>query len=75
MCAALCPLGSFGRFTFDDEALEIYRAGEETENIVVGGRNRWTYDSFVNWEFWWPNFPVLVYFKVGGGGEQRRARR
>lgn len=51
------------KFTFDDEALEIYRAGEETENVVVGGRNRWTYDSFVNWEFWFPGFPVLVYFK------------
>lgn len=22
---------------------------EETENAFVGGRNRWTYDSFVNW--------------------------
>lgn len=37
---------------------------DETENAFVGGRNRWTYDSFVNWEFWWPGFPVLVYFKV-----------
>jgi hypothetical protein len=36
---------------------------EESENAFVGGQNRWTYDSFTNWEFWWPNFPVLVYFK------------
>jgi len=21
------------------------------------------YDTFTNWEFWWPGFPVLVYFK------------
>lgn len=21
------------------------------------------YSTFVNWEFWWPNFPILVYFK------------
>lgn len=21
------------------------------------------YSSFVNWELWWPNFPILVYFK------------
>lgn len=51
------------RFVFDDEAVELKRNGEETDNIVVGGQNRWTYDSFVNWEFWWPGFPVLVYFK------------
>ncbi len=37
---------------------------EETENAFVGGANRWRYDTFVNWEFWWPGFPVLVYFKV-----------
>ena len=23
----------------------------------------YSYSSFVNWELWWPNFPVLVYFK------------
>lgn len=53
------------KFVFDDDALEVV-VGEkqmETENSFVGGRNRWTYDSFVNWEFWWPGFPVLVYFK------------
>lgn len=22
---------------------------KETENKFVGGRNRWTYDSFINW--------------------------
>mmetsp|Transcript_4046 Transcript_4046/g.5556 ORF Transcript_4046/g.5556 Transcript_4046/m.5556 type:complete len:92 (+) Transcript_4046:173-448(+) len=34
------------------------------ENFVVGGANRWTYDSFVNWDFF-PSikFPILVYFK------------
>lgn len=21
------------------------------------------YSSFVNWELWWPQFPILVYFK------------
>lgn len=21
------------------------------------------YSAFVNWELWWPQFPVLVYFK------------
>ncbi|RDY02864.1 hypothetical protein CR513_13620 [Mucuna pruriens] len=54
------------RFVFDDEALEV-RIGEQLqesgENVFVGGENRWKYSTFVNWEFWWPNFPILVYFK------------
>ncbi|KAJ9505102.1 hypothetical protein QJQ45_027560 [Haematococcus lacustris] len=50
-------------FIFDDEAFEIKRNGAETDNVVVGGRNRWPYSSFVNWELWFPAFPVLVYFK------------
>lgn len=41
--------------------------GKESENAFVGGQNRWRYDSFVNWEFWWPAFPVLVYFKARAG--------
>lgn len=40
---------------------------KESENAFVGGQNRWRYDTFVNWEYWWPAFPVLVYFKVGAG--------
>ncbi|GFR47179.1 hypothetical protein Agub_g8872 [Astrephomene gubernaculifera] len=51
------------RFSFDDEGLEVLRAGKESENVIVGGRNRWEYSSFINWEFFWPGFPVLVYFK------------
>ncbi|KAL2620397.1 hypothetical protein R1flu_000602 [Riccia fluitans] len=54
------------RFVFDDEALEV-RIGSELqeseENVFVGGKNRWKYSTFINWELWWPNFPVLVYFK------------
>ncbi|KAL6221242.1 hypothetical protein ACLB2K_008994 [Fragaria x ananassa] len=54
------------RFVFDEEALEV-KVGEELENsgenVFVGGKNRWKYSSFVNWELWWPNFPILVYFK------------
>ena len=57
------------RFQFDDEGLEVLTGrGEDTENAFVGGKNKWAYDSFINWEFWWPDFPVLTYFKVGGGG-------
>lgn len=54
------------RFVFDGEALEV-KVGNEMqesgENVFVGGKNRWKYSTFVNWEFWWPSFPVLVYFK------------
>ncbi|KAB1209082.1 hypothetical protein CJ030_MR6G025956 [Morella rubra] len=54
------------RFVFDEEALEV-KVGEQLqnsgENVFVGGKNRWNYSTFVNWELWWPNFPILVYFK------------
>ncbi|KAJ6848678.1 uncharacterized protein M6B38_275675 [Iris pallida] len=54
------------RFVFDEEALEV-KVGDELqeseENVFVGGKNRWKYSTFVNWELWWPNFPILVYFK------------
>ncbi|KAI3524486.1 hypothetical protein L1887_03142 [Cichorium endivia] len=73
---AAAPVGLLGllllfqttrvRFVFDDEALEV-KVGKELdesgENVFVGGKNRWKYSSFVNWELWWPNFPILVYFK------------
>ncbi|KAL2979074.1 hypothetical protein AAZX31_13G151600 [Glycine max] len=51
------------RFVFDDEALIGEQLQESGENVFVGGKNRWKYSTFVNWEFWWPNFPILVYFK------------
>ncbi|KAF5459154.1 hypothetical protein F2P56_023134 [Juglans regia] len=54
------------RFVFDEEALEV-KVGDQLqdsgENVFVGGKNRWKYSTFVNWELWWPNFPILVYFK------------
>ncbi|XP_077220771.1 uncharacterized protein LOC143854613 isoform X1 [Tasmannia lanceolata] len=70
------PLGLLGllllfqttrvRFVFDEEALEVKvgdQLQESGENVFVGGKNRWKYSTFVNWELWWPNFPILVYFK------------
>ena len=53
-------------FTFDDEAFEL-KSGEEDigENVVVGGANRWAYNTFVNYETFpkgW-DIPILVYFK------------
>ena len=57
------------RIRFEADALEVVlgNGGKETENAFVGGENRWRYDTFTNWEFWWPNFPVLVYFKARSG--------
>ncbi|KAG6393791.1 hypothetical protein SASPL_144363 [Salvia splendens] len=54
------------RFVFDNEALEVKvgdQLQESGENVFVGGKNRWKYSTFVNWELWWPSFPILVYFK------------
>uniref|UniRef100_A0A0E0DR63 DUF3119 family protein n=1 Tax=Oryza meridionalis TaxID=40149 RepID=A0A0E0DR63_9ORYZ len=73
---AAAPVGLLGclllfqttrvRFVFDDEALEVKvgdQLEESGENVFVGGKNRWKYSTFVNWELWWPQFPILVYFK------------
>jgi len=44
------------RFVFDEEAMEVMTVGEdgelsmERENFAVGGRNRWAYNTFTNWE-------------------------
>ncbi|KAL3160611.1 hypothetical protein ABBQ32_010541 [Trebouxia sp. C0010 RCD-2024] len=64
LAAFLAFQASRVQFVFDDEALEVLIKSNESENKFVGGRNRWEYDSFTNWEFWWKKFPVLVYFKV-----------
>ena len=61
-------------FVCDGTTFSVQNASKEgddaiNENIVVGGENRWTYDSFVNYDFFpegWvdqPQGPVLVYFK------------
>ncbi len=60
------------RFVFDETCFElktldsIYSTElrDSGENIIVGGANRWGYDSFVNWDFYpSPSLPILVYFK------------
>lgn len=60
------------RFTFDANNFELRLGddlGDAGENVVVGGENRWPYESFVNWEFFpkgWidqPQGPILAYFK------------
>ena len=53
----------------EDTFALLNTARKSGENLVVGGENRWTYDSFVNYEFFpkgWvdlPQGPILVYFK------------
>ena len=54
------------RFVFSPTDLEVVTAagGDKTDNAFVGGKNKWAYASFTNWEiFPSPSFPVLVYFK------------
>lgn len=54
------------KFAFDDTSFYLGGAGDaRNENVIVGGENRWTYDSFVNFETFpkgWP-VPILIYFK------------
>lgn len=61
------------RFVCDSTSFELKSGGDALndsgENFIVGGENRWAYDSFVNWDFFpkgWidqPQGPILVYFK------------
>ena len=70
------------RFVFDSTAFELKNVdlGSTTadvlkasgENFVVGGENRWRYDSFVNFDFF-PSveYPILVYFKENQTPEEK----
>ena len=60
-------------FVFDETSFELKHVDfgkseevlkESGENFVVGGANRWDYDTFVNYDFF-PSvdYPILVYFK------------
>lgn len=66
------------RFRFTDTALEVVFiepgapdsaaaaadvATSGDNKLQGGGANSWALDSITNWEFWWPGFPVLVYYK------------
>lgn len=55
------------RFAFGEDSFSLVQAGGaslQQENVVVGGENKWRYDSFKNYDFL-PSrsFPVLVYFR------------
>ena len=54
------------RFTFDDSSFSLVKSDLSTTgvNVVVGGENKWAYDTFVNWDFLpSEDFPILVYFR------------
>jgi len=66
------------RFRFSDTDLDVVfiepgaddatAASLDTDSsgdnkLQGGGANKWSFDSVVNWEFWFPGFPVLVYYK------------
>eukprot|EP00536_Pseudo-nitzschia_multiseries_P010313 jgi/Psemu1/307180/fgenesh1_kg.309_\ len=55
------------RFAFDDDSFSLVQANGarlEQENVVVGGENKWRYDSFKNYDFLpSKDFPILVYFR------------
>jgi len=53
-------------FKFDDDSFSLVKNDGSSlgENVVVGGENKWTYKSFVNYDFLpSESFPILVYFK------------
>ncbi|XP_007013442.2 PREDICTED: uncharacterized protein LOC18588757 isoform X2 [Theobroma cacao] len=57
------PFGLLGLLLLFQEVKVGDQLDDSGENVFVGGKNRWKYSTFVNWELWWPSFPVLVYFK------------
>ncbi|KZV29594.1 nudix hydrolase 20, chloroplastic-like [Dorcoceras hygrometricum] len=61
--ATAIPIGLLGLLLLIQEVKIGDQLEESGENVFVGGKNRWKYSTFVNWELWWPSFPILVYFK------------
>ena len=58
------------KFVFEDDAMELKigndnkNLNDSGENIVVGGANRWDYNTFTSWLFIpLKEFPILFYFK------------
>lgn len=58
------------KFVCDATTFSLENTSQESgQNVIVGGENKWTYDSFVNYDFFpegWidqPQGPILVYFK------------
>ena len=47
----------------DSTALDVDTDSSGDNKLQGGGANRWSFESVTNWEFWFPGFPVLVYYK------------
>lgn len=47
----------------DDDAKQADTASSGDNQLQGGGANAWSLAAITNWEFWWPGFPVLVYYK------------
>mmetsp|Transcript_56157 Transcript_56157/g.132316 ORF Transcript_56157/g.132316 Transcript_56157/m.132316 type:complete len:324 (-) Transcript_56157:373-1344(-) len=66
------------RFRFSENSLDVLRVDELSDDgkqispsssssadpagrkVAIGP---WKYSSVTNWEFWWPGFPLIAYFK------------
>ena len=47
----------------DSTALDVDTESSGDNKLQGGGANKWSFESVTNWEFWFPGFPVLVYYK------------
>lgn len=47
----------------DSTALDVDTDSSGDNKLQGGGANKWSFESVTNWEFWFPGFPVLVYYK------------
>mmetsp|Transcript_8725 Transcript_8725/g.11813 ORF Transcript_8725/g.11813 Transcript_8725/m.11813 type:complete len:275 (-) Transcript_8725:226-1050(-) len=51
---------------FSDDTEEAQTLGVDSSGVNYlqgGGENKWALSSITNWEFWWPGFPVIVFYK------------
>jgi hypothetical protein len=55
------------RYRFSATTFEVLRVGgldssisNDSEVIAIGP---WPYSRIIDWDFWWPGFPILAYFK------------
>ena len=56
----------------DSTAMSASTDSSGDNKLQGGGANKWSLSSVTNWEFWWPGFPVLVYYKenqTAAGGQ------
>ena len=47
----------------DGEAAKAETDSSGDNKLQGGGANKWSFESVQNWEFWFPGFPVLVYYR------------